>query len=407
MVDIFSHKIIDLIPSRKVADVETWLGTFPNLALVSRDGAIIYKTAISNAHEQAIQISDRFHLIKNLTEYAQEAIKRMISPKIFLSESDNSLVEATTNSEYSKVFANRLLEARRLHTEGISKSEICRQLSMDIRTLKKYCSFTDEQVQKRLVNRHQEKSEASISIKEQLVHKVKELRLRGLPIKQISNQLNISSRSVHRYLSPTFSPIRAKRSDANKNDALPYTSEIERRVLQGQSGSAIFREIQNSGYIGAYSSVIRVVRLFKNQIEQYGVKDICIKRTDILKLLYIPMAANKNLTSNHLNLLFSHYPLCKKIIELVWQFKELFNKHQPELLDVWVQGVSRSPINQFNSFISSINRDYLAVTNAIIYDYNNGLAEGKVNKLKVAKRIMYGRNHFEALRNKLLWKEHN
>ncbi|WP_201735471.1 transposase [Carnobacterium maltaromaticum] len=150
-----------------------------------------------------------------------------------------------------------------------------------------------------------------------------------------------------------------------------------------------------------------MVRLFKNQIEQYGVKDICIKRTYVLELLYIPMTASKNLTSNHLNVLFSHYPLCKKIIELVWQFKELFNEHQPELLDVRVQAVSKSPINQFNSFISSINQDYLAVTNAIIYDYNNGLAEGKVNKLKVAKRIMYGRNHFEALRNKLLWKEHN
>ena len=269
MVDIFSHKIIDLIPSRKVVDVKTWLSTFQNFTLISRDGAIIYKTAISNAHDHAIQISDRFHLIKNLTEYAQDAIKQMISPKIFLSESDNSVVEAATNSEYSKVFANRLLEARRLHTEGIVKNEFCRRLSMDIRTLKEYCSFTDEQVQKRLVNRYQEKGEISTSIKEQLVHKVKKLKLRGLPIKQISNQLNISPRSVHRHLSPTFSPIRAKRSDANKNDALPFTSEIEKRVLQGHSGSAIFREIKNSGYTGAYSSVISVVRLFKNQIEEY------------------------------------------------------------------------------------------------------------------------------------------
>lgn len=239
-----------------------------------------------------------------MTAHAQDAIKQMIYPKIFLSESDNSVVEAATNSEYSKVFANRFLEARRLHTEGIVESEICRRLSMDIRTLRKYCSFTDEQVQKRLVNRYQEKSEISTSIKEQLVHKVKELKLIGLPIKQTSNQLNISPRSVHRYLSPTFSPIRAKRSDANKNDALPYTSEIEKIVLQGYFGSAIFREIQNCGYTGAYSSVISMVRLFKNQIEQYGVKDICIKRTDILKLLYIPMASNKNLTSNHLNLIF-------------------------------------------------------------------------------------------------------
>ena len=33
---------------------------------------------------------------------------------------------------------------------------------------------------------------------------------------------------------------------------------------------------------------------------------------------------------------------------------------------------------------------------------NNGLAEGKVNKLKVMKRIMYGRCHFETLKIKVL-----
>lgn len=93
-------------------------------------------TDVSVAREHAIKISDRFHLIKNLTEYVQGAIKQMISPKVFLSESDNSVIEAATNSEYSKVFTNRLLEARWLHTEGIAKNEICRRLSMDIRTLK-------------------------------------------------------------------------------------------------------------------------------------------------------------------------------------------------------------------------------------------------------------------------------
>ncbi|CAD5902963.1 hypothetical protein [Carnobacterium maltaromaticum] len=126
--------------------------------------------------------------------------------------------------EMSSVSAANYLNKQNI---SLSKSSICRRLSMDIRNLKKYCSFTDEQIQKRVVNRYQEKSEISTSIKEQLVHKVKELKLRGLPIKQISNQLNISPRNVHRYLSPIFSPIRAKRSDA-----LPYTSEFEKKFYK-------------------------------------------------------------------------------------------------------------------------------------------------------------------------------
>ena len=42
------------------------------------------------------------------------------------------------------------------------------------------------------------------------------------------------------------------------------------------------------------------------------------------------------------------------------------------------------------------------VKNAVKLDYNNGLVEGSVNKLKVTKRIMYGRNSFKLLKGKLL-----
>ena len=49
-----------------------------------------------------------------------------------------------------------------------------------------------------------------------------------------------------------------------------------------------------------------------------------------------------------------------------------------------------------------VEKDLEAVKNAIIYQYSNGLAEGTVNKIKVIKRIMYGRCGFEMLRRKIL-----
>lgn len=49
-----------------------------------------------------------------------------------------------------------------------------------------------------------------------------------------------------------------------------------------------------------------------------------------------------------------------------------------------------------------VQRDIEAVRNAIELDYNNGLTEGSVNKFKMVKRIMYGRDSFELLKDKLL-----
>jgi len=58
-----------------------------------------------------------------------------------------------------------------------------------------------------------------------------------------------------------------------------------------------------------------------------------------------------------------------------------------------------------DSYMNGLSRDMAAVKNAIIYDYNNGLAEGSINKIKLYKRIMYGRCSFDVLRCKTLMLE--
>lgn len=62
MIDLESHRIIDMIPSRETADVSSWLTTFPNIQVISRDGASTYSSAAADSHPEAVQVSDRFHL---------------------------------------------------------------------------------------------------------------------------------------------------------------------------------------------------------------------------------------------------------------------------------------------------------------------------------------------------------
>ena len=76
MVDLETRKLIDMIESREQADVVAWLATYTNIQIVSRDGSRAYANAISEAHPNAIQISDRFHLVKGLTDYARLILVR-------------------------------------------------------------------------------------------------------------------------------------------------------------------------------------------------------------------------------------------------------------------------------------------------------------------------------------------
>lgn len=85
MVDIETHRVIDLLDSRDLNQVVQWLNSYPNLEVVSRDGSITYRKAIGLAHPRAMQVSDRFHLLKNLTDYCKDSLKRLLPTRIAIS----------------------------------------------------------------------------------------------------------------------------------------------------------------------------------------------------------------------------------------------------------------------------------------------------------------------------------
>lgn len=83
----------------------------------------------------------------------------------------------------------------------------------------------------------------------------------------------------------------------------------------------------------------------------------------------------------------------------------MFSKKSDEIL-IWIQNACKMQnISELQSYVEGISSDLDAVKNAIQYDYNNGLAEGSVTKIKLIKRVMYGRNSFQLLRAKVLLHE--
>jgi transposase len=76
-----------------------------------------------------------------------------------------------------------------------------------------------------------------------------------------------------------------------------------------------------------------------------------------------------------------------------------------EKVEEWIEKANNLKLRKIDRFVNGLKRNIQTVRNVIIYEYNNGLAEGSVNKRKVIKRIMYGRNKFEMLRQKVLFLE--
>jgi transposase len=96
------------------------------------------------------------------------------------------------------------------------------------------------------------------------------------------------------------------------------------------------------------------------------------------------------------------HPTLEITYQLVQEFAVMLRQHQGEHLETWLEQVRTSHIPELLRFARGIERDKAAVQAALLLPYSNGVVEGHVNRLKLIKRMMYGRAAFPLLRQRVL-----
>lgn len=360
MVDIDTHRTIDLLPSREGEDVVEWLKSYPHLEVVSRDGSISYKSAIEQTGMPIQQVSDRFHLLKGLTDAAKKFLSRLLS-------------------------ANFMLPTEASHYEGNPMED-----------------YWDKPLKE---DRPTAEHKANVEKKRKLVEQVRELFRQGFHKSEIARQAGISWATVAKYLKEDFNPCSAYYNVTVSSKIKPYAAIIKELLSEGKTFKQISAVIREKGYNGSDSAIrmfaTRERKIRKESAIQGGAGEK-IERKWLISLLYHPIEEITSISEKQLDRIIREYPVIGQVYNAVMGFKQtLFGKKESEL-DKWIEETEVLEIDELGSFVNGVKRDIDAVKNAIRFDYNNGLAEGSVNKLKVVKRIMYGRNSFELLKSKLL-----
>jgi transposase len=74
LVDREQHKVIDLLADRRSDTVKIWLQRHPEIEISSRDRGSEYADAARQGAPQALQVADRFHVLKNVREKLKELL---------------------------------------------------------------------------------------------------------------------------------------------------------------------------------------------------------------------------------------------------------------------------------------------------------------------------------------------
>lgn len=351
MVNLLTNEVVDLIEGRDIKTVSEWLKMFPNLKIVSRDGSSSYKSAIKDANNNIIQVSDRFHEIKNLSETLENFIRRKYSKQIIVVQGNND----DTNKEDDFINEYKLLSP--------STKENYDRKNKEFQQIKEYYNRCDN-------------------------------------YSKTAKMFGIDARTVKEYIHMDNLPI-SKRKSFSKIDK--YRDIIIDNIDKKQFD--IYEIIKRKGYKGTYSNLRNYIKRKQLKISTLD-KNKYVNRTSIIDILHHNSISDLILNKDEeklLKMLLKQDKLLSKVIELSANFYITIFSQNSSKLDEWIKEAKILNIKELNTFISSLVSDIKASKNSIDYlKISNGVIEGKNCKLKLIKRIMYGRCSYGLLRAKLL-----
>lgn len=361
LVDLQSHHPLDLLPDRKADTAAAWMAAHPEIELVSRDRGGDYASAAATGAPQARQCADRFHIFKNLGEALEGVLARHLAAhRTQLAQEAN---------------------ATPLSTEHVVHSPKLKPKQAAIK---------------------QAKRGERLACYQQVVT----LRKLGYSQTAIAEQVGVAHSTVSRWLSGDTFPEQQPRPRKMELDA--HLSYVRERWEAGCHNIAqLYRELVARGYTHSYHSVHdQLVRLLP------GGKKHAAQGCDLAPpplsahqamFLFLRRPADLEGDDQSTLLTLRHlHPEIEVAYQLIQQFAQMLRTRTGELLDQWMEHVRASQIRELQRFVASVERDKAAVQAGLTLPQSNGVVEGTVNKLKLIKRMGYGRAGFPLLRQRML-----
>lgn len=365
LVDLESHRPIDLLPDRRAETAAAWMRDNPEIAVVSRDRASGYASAAAEAAPQAIQVADRFHVCKNLTEATQLLLSRCQAE---IAAVGSRTEEAVQNGSSQPIIS--IEEWRPKEPSHVKEARLTRRAGRAARY-------------------------------EQMM----QMQSLGLTTKEIASRLGMSERTVQGWKAAGIFPeAKKRRKKQSAFDAFaPY---VLKRWQEGEhNGLTLWREIVSLGYTGSERTVYRHIETLKQASVQTSLHPDRLRQFTASTAVWLFVLAPKSLDEieqEDLETFCQASPTLKQTYELVQDFMQMVRKREGYRLDAWLEQVAKSDLAELQTFAAGVEKDKAAVKAGLTWPVNNGQVEGQVTKLKLIKRSMYGRAGFPLLRQRVL-----
>ena len=353
-VDHDTGRPVAVFSSRYGEELNNWLRKNPQIAIVTRDGSHDYAHAISENLPQARQVSDRFHLIKNLSAGVIDSIQKML----YQTNETYPVPHPCLEEAYQYMFKDICEMGEKQHREKLNNYLKIKEMTTQGYKLVEIAAHIGK----------------SVTYTRKLVHGI-----------SLSKYLDCTQRKAMKYLSEVAGIV--------ANGFISVATIAKR--MEGKLDSYLISRMMRT-ITSVYTQKRRLVREHnkalkksrsKEKVPVSSIRCLIFKGETKNKKLLKELQANKDILN---------------IVNLCICFRKMLKQGQGNLNE-WIQKAKDSKNNSLVRFAYNIEADKQAVQAAIDTRYSNALLEGSVNRVKSIKRTMYNRAGIELLRVKIIY----
>lgn len=353
IVDHYTRDTLAVFDSRYGEEIREWLADHREIKLVTRDGSQSYAGIIAAASPDIVQVSDRFHLIKNLRDTAVDLVRDLMGRK----KQKVEYPYPTEEEAYNLILDDMLGMGEEGHRARVRE-----------------------------------------------YYQVRRLKDEGKSIAEISSLLGFTSRKVYVRLHTDISKVlsrdqmrvlSAARRMAHIIASRKITPEAVCKHLDGALPSSLVHRCMRS-VVKKYGELRKNVRDSNGSRKEKAVK---VSKSAIWNYMLTGMT-----TSEKLMLLSKTHPHVAQVMDICIRFCDMIHDKEgaPDVY-TWIKEAEACHYSKIYSFAQYIKNDAKAVEQACLTNFSNALLEGNINRAKAIKRGMYNRAGIASLRAKMIY----
>lgn len=339
--DLERRRIVALLLDREITTVEAWLATHPETKIISRDRGGGYGEAIARALPDVIQVADRWHLMENASASFLDAVRKSM-------RSIRTVLGAAT------INPSLLSYAEKLQYDGYLRREETNSVIM-------------------------------------------KLAGAGVSIKEIVRRTGYSRKLVRQV-------IRGQQTDifrVRQSSLEAWLIYLDEQWTAGcRNASELWRCLKAKGFSGCLGVVSEWARRRRHaeRAPDGHLHKVPSART-IARLMTMARDHLSKADTVMIATIERGVPMLVEARALIDGCHSMIRKKSADDLKPWIACASKSLIA---SFANGIIRDGAAVRAAIVEPWSSGQTEGQITKLKLIKRMMYGRAKLDLLQARLI-----